>query len=105
MDDPIDVPNDTVEQAQDIDNMGNGGSDVVDVLDELEMPEGGDDAIDLDEINGDHFDIEEGIDGDSSFLHDHLSAHATTENVTGHKPTSANLEGSIEVIEIISILK
>ena len=68
-------------QVKDIDDMDNSGSDVVDVLDELEMPEGGDDAVDLDEIDGDHFDIEEGIDGDSSFLHDHLSACATTENV------------------------
>ena len=70
-----------MDQVKDIDDMDNGGLDVVDVLDELEMPEGGDDAIDLDEINGDHFDIEEGIDGDSSFLHDHLSACASTENV------------------------
>ena len=76
MDEPIYVPNDIVEQARDIDNMDNSGSDVVDVLDELEMPEGGDDAIDLDEI-----------DSDSSFLHDHLSTHATTENVMGHEPS------------------
>jgi len=75
-----------VDQVKDIDDTDNGGSDVVDVLDELEMPEGGDDAIDLDEIDGDHFDIEEGIDGDSSFLCDHLSARATAENVAGHKP-------------------
>ncbi len=73
-------------QVKDIDDTDNGGSDVVDVLDELEMPEGGDDAIDLDEVDGDHFDIEEGIDGDSSFLCNHLSACATAENVTGHKP-------------------
>ena len=61
-------------QVKDIDDMDNSGSDVVDVLDELEMPEGGDDAVDLDEVDGDHFDIEEGIDSDSSFLCDHLSA-------------------------------
>src|SRR5260370_41216549 len=83
---PIVVPDDAMNEVEDIDNAEHGGSDVVDVLDELEMHEGGGDDVDLDEVDGDQFDIEDGINGDSSFLCDHLHTHAMTEGIMGHEP-------------------
>ena len=71
-------------QVKDIDDTDNGESDVVDVLDELEMPEGGDDAIDLDEVDGDHFDIEcQGVSETRNVSHP--SAHGTPMNLRNRR--------------------
>src|SRR5260370_12737420 len=83
---PIVVPDDDMNEVEDIDNAEHGGLDVVDVLDELEMHEGGGDDVDLDEVDGDQFDIEDGINGNSSFLCDHLCTHAMTEGIMRHEP-------------------